>query len=388
MIKYLVPILLFPTLLSATPLSDWQSHMTQYGGSVCNYIKDTSQTFDDRLISTYYDGERVFYQMCDYLSNPLWCTCAQESEKVYRDGYVIPNNGALPGYWIMADGLAEDYTRNADAQSKSAYQMLMANGSFVNSSGWNDANQPDWSYMRETAYALRLHIMAPRFGLTRNPARITQLTQFLIGQLYQMYGSKTAPYRKPFMTGLAAEALIDYYEKINADGVVVVALMDSADYMWANLWVASAGAFRYTDDPIPEAQGGQGTSPSPDLNLLIAPMYEWLFKKTGQQKYRDEGDLIFAGGVANAYLGGGKQFDQNYRWSFKYVEWRYGPASNTPTPFATITVPPSNTPTPTRTPNPTNTATATPVITPTRTPCGSAFVKKDVYCHIDRLEGK
>src|SRR5439155_951696 len=47
--------------------------------------------------------------------------------------------------------------------------------------------------------------------------------------------------------------------------------------------------------------------------------------------YRDRGDQVFAGGVLKAFLGSGKQFDQNYAWSFDYVKWRGGGAQPLPT---------------------------------------------------------
>jgi hypothetical protein len=62
--------------------------------------------------------------------------------------------------------------------------------------------------------------------------------------------------------------------------------------------------------------------PAPDLNLLIAPLYAWLWKQTGNPSYRDRGDQLWQGGVEGAYLDGGKQFNQNYWWSFDYVAWR------------------------------------------------------------------
>ena len=64
--------------------------------------------------------------------------------------------------------------------------------------------------------------------------------------------------------------------------------------------------------------------PAPDLNLIIAPAYAWMYYMTGDTKYRDWGDQIFAGGVTNAqnWLYLGKQFDQNYWWSPAYVTWR------------------------------------------------------------------
>ncbi len=70
----------------------------------------------------------------------------------------------------------------------------------------------------------------------------------------------------------------------------------------------------------------RGLGPAPDLNLMIAPLYGWLFQQTGDVKYRDIGDRIFTSGVQRAYLDGGKQFTQNYRWSFQYLNWRESPA--------------------------------------------------------------
>jgi hypothetical protein len=55
--------------------------------------------------------------------------------------------------------------------------------------------------------------------------------------------------------------------------------------------------------------------------LLIAPAYSWVWTQTGDPKWRDRADAIFAGGVAGAFLGNPKQFNQSYRWSFDYVRW-------------------------------------------------------------------
>jgi hypothetical protein len=47
-----------------------------------------------------------------------------------------------------------------------------------------------------------------------------------------------------------------------------------------------------------------------------------MYQQTGDTTYRDRGDQVFAGGVTRAYLNNGKQFNQNYMWSFDYVKWR------------------------------------------------------------------
>jgi hypothetical protein len=100
------------------------------------------------------------------------------------------------------------------------------------------------------------------------------------------------------------------------------------DWLWAHTWVPSAQAFQYTDRVTPTG----GTNPAPDLNLLIAPAFAWLYHQTGNTKYQVEGDQVFAGGVKYAYLGSAKQFNQNYRWSFDYVAWRSAPPLVTPPP--------------------------------------------------------
>jgi hypothetical protein len=62
------------------------------------------------------------------------------------------------------------------------------------------------------------------------------------------------------------------------------------------------------------------------LNLLIAPIYAWLYQQTGQKQYQLEGDTIWNAGVTGPPGSGigwsGKNFSQQYRWSFDYVKWR------------------------------------------------------------------
>jgi len=59
------------------------------------------------------------------------------------------------------------------------------------------------------------------------------------------------------------------------------------------------------------------------LNLLIAPLYAWVYKQTGEEDYINIGDKLWEAGVALSNTGWNtKIFNQNYRWSFKYVEWR------------------------------------------------------------------
>jgi hypothetical protein len=118
------------------------------------------------------------------------------------------------------------------------------------------------------------------------------------------------------MVALAAEAMIAYWD-VTHDSRVPPMLKLAADQIWQQSWDATNQCFKYYADD-------GSISLSQDLNLLIVPLYGWVYQQTGDVKYRDEGDQIFNAGVAGAWLDGGKQYSQNYRWSGKYVEWRSG----------------------------------------------------------------
>lgn len=125
------------------------------------------------------------------------------------------------------------------------------------------------------------------------------------------------------MVGLTAHTLIRDWEE-TGDPRLLPALRRAADWLWANAWIPADESMWY--ESLDTSHG------APDLNLLIAPIYAFLYWQTGETKYLDQGDAFFAGGVKSAYLGSGKQFDQNYWWSFDYVNWRSGAGDPPPPP--------------------------------------------------------
>ena len=135
---YIIAVFALTLILIAAPaaaqpipqLALWQSNMTSYGQTHCDYLAQ-AHTLNDYLNSVYYDGERVFYQIADYTGNAAWTTCAQRVEAVYRDQYVLPNNGAVPGYWNFTYGLALDYLKTGDTTSKNAVILLSQNAAYA-----------------------------------------------------------------------------------------------------------------------------------------------------------------------------------------------------------------------------------------------------------------
>jgi hypothetical protein len=357
-----------PESIPALAISQWESQMLIKGQKNCDYFNST-HTQDELLNAGYYDGVRVFQAIAEYTKDSKWLQCADHAKQVYRDAYVLANNGAVPGYWNFSDGLLADFQRTGDTKSKDAISLLSTNAAFS-----ADTTPAAWTAgaetQREVALAITTYLNAETAGLGSRD-RLKLLADQALGHLDQLYINKS--YRctsvqfcpleavgkyhiKPFMSGLEMRALIRYYDK-SKDPRVLPAVKASVDWLWSNAWVAADSSFWYenwADDPTKPFTVQPG---APDLNLLIAPAFAWVYSMTGETKYRDAGDQVFNGGVAKAFLDNGKQFNQNYLWSFDYVKWRSGAVSS-PSPVPS----PSPTPTPVPTPAPCTMTVAVPTL--------------------------
>lgn len=312
-----------PLCLRAAPIAPpipelgrWWAQMIKFGKKHAASLQETRGPLDPLLNATYYDAQRVLFQVASFSPDPSWLVAADNAMKIYRDRYVLEHDGKVPGYWIFPHGLAIHYQRTKDAKSRQALVSLANNAAFApdsTPSGWTE----DVATSREVAYNIHSLMKAEEVGEPRRP-RLSLLVNQALGHIDQWFVSRTAPFLQPFMFGLTAEALIAYHAK-TADPRIPTAIKTGADWLWEHAWISKAKAFQYVDRNVAKVGG---TEPAPDLNLLIAPVYAWIYRRTGDLAYRERGDAIFAGGVAQAWLLGGKQFNQNYRWSFDYVTWR------------------------------------------------------------------
>jgi hypothetical protein len=172
---------------------------------------------------------------------------------------------------------------------------------------------PDEVLSRETAYCINAWLVAETLGEPRNQ-KLRQSVDWALGHIDQWFVQNSSDNWAPFMFGLTCEALISYYHQIEEDPRIPVAIRMGLDATWDRAWVEKDEAFCYrAGNPVE----GTGT-----LSPLVAPAFAWVYLKTGDTLYRDRGDMVFAGGVKCAWLEGGKQYSQSYRWSFDYVKWR------------------------------------------------------------------
>lgn len=317
----LICILMLPicALSETLPgLAQWEAQMKQWGKFHGEQLLSGKLSFDQALDSVYYDGQYVFLRIYKYTGDSKYLSYANKAGSIYRDQYVNPSKGFVQGFRSFTDGLRLDWELNRNSSSRAAVFTIAGKGAFTRpASALTQTVSADYS--REVAYGIENYLDAQALG-ARNQPRLPLFVRQALGHLDQWFGSRgRRATLKPFMVGLTARALIKYHKQ-TGDSRVIPALRRAADLMWREMWVPQSMAFKYAD----RNQGDDNTNPAPDLNLLIAPMYEWLYQKTGVLSYRSQGEAIFLGGVRQAYLGNGKQFNQNYRWSFDYVNWRLG----------------------------------------------------------------
>lgn len=359
-IIYSIPLalLLWFLIVSAIAKADfqtdynrWRDNAVTYGRQFCAQLSSPTCDADCRLNHIYYDGEKVFRKIQSTWGGTEWTACALRAHEIYLN-YIGGNALQVQGFRNFTEGLAlgGDFATVYELSTKAAYARQEGYG--------EDITNPDLS--REVSYAIVSYLSAREggyelhnlFGSRRNAS---------FSHLSHWFTLADAPYVRPFMVALTAKALIKADEQY-PDSRTLPELSKAALWMWNNTWIPESRAFKYTDRVVPSG----GTEPAPDLNLLIAPLYYWLYSKTGEVAWRDKGDAIFEGGVNQAFFSSGKQFNQNYMWAFEGIAWRNSVVAPTPT------------------------ATATPTRTPTATPtaCSTARSLAAHSCRLARLEAK
>lgn len=289
-------------------LKTWEENMIKYG------LKH-SQAEEINILTAkqgeahvwYYDGQRVFYQIADYTGDFRWHAVAAEKMISYRN-YVFEIDRRVPGWRVFPHGFYMDFKRTGDEKSKEAALLLTEKSAYASEGGG-----PGEALSRETAYCINAYLVAEALGEPRHP-KLEVAVDYALGHIDQWFVQNSSKNWAPFMFGLTCEALISYYEQVEKDPHILSAIQMGLDACWKRAWIEEKQAFFYrADNPA----GAAAT-----LNLLVAPAFAWVYLQTGDTTWRDRGDKVFAGGVRDSYLEGGKQFSQNYRWSFDYVKWR------------------------------------------------------------------
>jgi hypothetical protein len=346
-------------------LATWERQMNERGRYWGEYLSSSDPAFArDRLVNEFYDSAHTFYRISEYRGEKEpWFSYAEAALAVYRDGYLIPNDWKAAGWRRSSHGLYYNFLSGGDVtlDQLELIRDMPAYSNIREGRGLGGSERRS----RAIALAVQAHVHAERAGSERRmEGGVSQLSVFVKWMGSHLYEWRTGNYQgeypskgprfAPFMMGMTAHALVEYYEWEVASGedpnrywprmypidygqgveaasprvfwpTIVDALSDVA--MWAAtqakhdngesmFHVDKSGdvAFLYEST-------GRG-KPAYDLNLMIAHMYAWLWKETGNLRFRTIGDQLFTSGARHGSTLTGKHFNQQYRMAFDFHKWR------------------------------------------------------------------
>lgn len=335
-----------------TTKAAWYAIINEFAGYRNTKLVDNAFDINLVLNDVYYDGELVSYRLADFLGSvSTYNTYADNCYHVYITNYAVPSSYQLPGYWCFLEGLIEAYIRRGIAQRLTDAQSIMAvdGGRYMypGSPGLNDEGRTIHTrheISREFAYGiLNLRQLRRIQNLTTDQTTLLNsryadsltIIDDWSGNVGGAPATQNATYFRPFMGAITAHALINFYEQFASASqkiTILAKLTQLANYAYLRCW--NSTAFNYTDRDVGVAEDLQ---PQPDLNMLIAPWFAWLWSVTYDETWRTKARAAFEGGVpiyvggfwqSGSYLGGqsavgvqGKQLDQQLVWGAKY--WDY-----------------------------------------------------------------
>lgn len=333
-----------------------QAQVSAASASGACWVNDFNINLPTRLLadvgwaaSNYYDRARILYSAYKATGSSSFFNQANLIAEDFRDQDMIPAKGAIVANWAMTQGVALHYAVTGDANDLKALGMTADNlalpwytNAIKNTLSTDGDN-------RIQAYALRAFLMAK---VTASPSYAGQDWDALLRQTLGAILTTQAPsgiWRwagqnnlvKPFMVGLLADAMVQYHSLFDPDPRILASIRKAVDYLWANDWDATSQAFYYSEG-ADGTSGSPGRVPSPDLNNLISQAAAWVYHQTGVVAYQTMAESIFAGGVNGSWLGGSKQFNQQYAQTFN--EQYYQHAATIPVPVPVPPPPPPKKP--------------------------------------------
>ena len=319
-------------------LGTWQKQMIELGEKWCAYrdAQNAAGNFVDNWGWTgdawFYDGGRT-YQNIDFYTaaaghpnHPHWQHCALTLLDPYAN-YQVANNAPIAGYSLFTYGMAMNYSRTHAEVMRKAIDMLATVGPQHVHTGSVDPYG-----IRETAYRSDAWMSNEMLGAPRWPLLQRNIDKLMGNLIMAANGQLGAVH--PFMVGLAMETLIHWYDLNLAEGHpdyrVFPVMKEALDGLWRDSWVPKEKMFDYNRWDLPPKRGPQYTA----LNNMVSVAYAWYWLQTGDTVERDHGDLLFehAFDDPGSYSWSGKQFSQEFEFSFDFVRYRQGQTTSSVIP--------------------------------------------------------
>jgi hypothetical protein len=289
----------------------------------------------ERIPWYYYDRALILYRQGHRTDDSDLITRGHKAAVMYRDAFRPDDD---PINWQFPRGLAMHHALTGDSETLQRLKQMTANCYMPYYLDYLDGSQPDRNNPRGTDNRIQAYILTHfcvmhgmRVFEIPNPngdeRTTTEMARFCLDAILESQddeGNFAAHMKQksPFMTGLLLDALLLYYNLVEEDSRIPVAIEKSATFMWDNYRIRDA--FQY--DPGTMVPGDYNRFPAPDLNMLICPAMAWLGGPGGVEIWVQQGDTIFKGGVrSGAHAGDAKHFNQQYFIGMEYTGWRVNP---------------------------------------------------------------
>lgn len=312
---------------ATSPYKDAYWHRDWWG----NHLPNEYATNGAHYNEWYYDQTAVMYDIAQYTGDTTTWYAAMDNPSSWINQYAIDQtpDGNVNGYELYAGGSYYHWLVNGDSAAAKTVNDMANNDVWTQ----DDANihyGDHFNFSREIAYTIRTYLYQQLMNGTADRPLYATAVSIAKGHMTQWWTTYVGDWdanggsMQPFMVGLTMRALIEHMEH-SGDSTIPGIIKTALDGLWDYAWMSGSGAMYLNSF--------YNTTPAPDLSLLIAPAYAWYYNRIVNHgasgtaaTYRDRGNLLWDGGVTGAdlytddgYLG--KRFNQNYTWSFKYVEW-------------------------------------------------------------------
>jgi hypothetical protein len=290
--------------------------------------------------ANYYDRALIYYAFWARTGNPTYWSRAAQLVYDYRTKYLEPNAYGSSAHWAQLEGVEKHYLLTGDTASRYAVIKTADVLNRANAENFASYQTRSKGDTRVSARTLHSALLAWRLSPPGSPTVRVQSqvswTKRLDNRIAEQFAWQEADGSFPsdwfvcggqlnYMVGQLNDALIKTWEYYNQDPRIERIVTRSVDHLWSTQWLTAKNAFQYAsvDCQLNLAGFGVGSpSPSGDLNNMIVAGFGWAFRRTGNTAYRDAGEQIFAAGVGWAYVGGQKQFNEEYTSSFRYLGYR------------------------------------------------------------------
>lgn len=273
-----------------------------------------------------YERGATYYKQWALTGDSVWFNRAHALVVNYRDNYLIPAGYATSPHFSQAESLYLDCLVAKDQKSCDALPNVAYKLSGMFNNGYYDIPQGEPRIQARVMVALWMNEKY-------TGQHSDQLDSAVVWALRITNSDGWAPFQSTcggslnYMNGMLYDILTRLHDLRPMplyNSLIEQKAKAYATWAWNTQWrgvtPGDSPSFNYVSL---ECVNTGSPSPSPDLNGLMAPVFGWVGRLTGDTTWFTKGDSIVQGmQQASFYLY--RQFSESFSSSYRYLGYRYG----------------------------------------------------------------